>query len=108
MSWEDILKEFTPDEERNEYYRIMDLLDYIIENYPDKANNAKSVKKDVERIVNEFYEMRDTIKEKLSKLAQYITRGKSNTLRDTYTEYVEDLMKRLFYWIRRRNYNDTL
>ena len=82
---------------RNEYYRIMDLLDYIIENYPDKANNARSVKEDVERIVDEFYEMRDAIKEKLSKLAQYITRGKSNTLRDTYNEYVEDLMERLFY-----------
>ena len=97
MNWEDVLKEFTPDRESNEYYKIMELLDYIIENYPDKANNARSVKKDVERIVDEFYEMRDIMKEKLSKLAQYITRGKSNTLRDTYTEYVEEMLERLFY-----------
>ncbi len=97
MTWEGVLKEFTPDGESNEYYKIMELLDHIIENYPDKANNAKSVKKDVERIVDEFYEMRDTMKEKLSKLAQYITRGKSNTLRDTYTEYVEEMLERLFY-----------
>ena len=96
MSWEDILKEFTPDEERNEYFRIIDLLDYIIENYPDRADNAKSVKKDVDKIIDEHYEMRDIMNEKLSKLAQYITRGKSNTLRETYTALAEDLVDRLF------------
>ncbi len=97
MSWEDILKEFTPSAESNEYFKLIELLDYIIENYPDKADNAKSVKKDIDKILDEHYDTwRDKMDKKLSDLAQYVTRGNSNTLRDTYTKLSSDLVNRLF------------
>jgi len=96
MSWEDILKEFTPNSESNQYYKIIELLDYVIENYPDKADNAKSVKKDIDEILDEHYKAYDKISKKLSDLSKYITRGKSNTLRDTYIELAEDLTNALF------------
>jgi len=96
MSWEDILKEFTPNSESNQYYKIIELLDYIIENYPDRADNAKSVKKDIDEIMDEHYKAYDKISKKLSDLSKYITRGKSNTLRDTYIELAEDLTNALF------------
>jgi len=96
MSWEDILKEFTPSAESNEYFKLIELLDYIIENYPDRADNAKSVKKDIDKILDEHYDGSKSMNKKLSDLAQYVTRGKSNTLRDTYTKLSSDLVKRLF------------
>ena len=96
MSWENILKEFTPNSESNQYYKIIELLDYVIENYPDKADNAKSVKKDIDEILDEHYKAYDKISKKLSDLSKYITRGKSNTLRDTYIELAEDLTNALF------------
>ena len=96
MSWENILKEFTPNSESNQYYKIIELLDYIIENYPDRADNAKSVKKDIDEIMDEHYKAYDKISKKLSDLSKYITRGKSNTLRDTYIELAEDLTNALF------------
>jgi hypothetical protein len=101
MSWEDILKEFTPNSESNQYYKIIELLDYIIENYPDKADkssssNAKSVKKDIDELLDEHYKAYDKMSKKLSDLSKYITRGKSNTLRDSYIELADDLANALF------------
>lgn len=92
MSWEDILKEFTTNSEENEYHQLISLLDYIIENYPEKASNAEKVKKDVEELVDKHYEL----EEKLLGLSQYITRGKTNTLREKYTELASNLIDRLY------------
>lgn len=92
MSWEDILKEFTPNSEDNEYYQIISLLDYIIENYPERASNAEKVKKDIEELLDKHYELRN----KLLDLSQYITRGKSNTLREKYIELAHNLIDRLY------------
>ena len=92
MSWETILKEFTPNSENNEYHKIIELLDYVIENYPDKADNAKSVKNDIEALLDEHYGAQDRLRKKLLDLSQYITRGKSNTLRDSYTNLANELV----------------
>jgi len=92
MSWETILKEFTPNSESNEYHKIIELLDYIIENYPDRADNAKSVENEIDALLDEHYEARDKLRKKLLELSKYITRGKSNTLRDSYTNLANELV----------------
>lgn len=96
MSWQDIIKEFTPNSESNEYYKLDELLDYIIENYPDKADNAKSVKNDIGALLDEHYGAQDRLRKKLLDLSQYITRGKSNTLRDSYTNLANELVDALW------------
>ena len=96
MSWKDIVKEFTPNSESNEYYKVIELLDYIIEKYPDRADNAKSVRKEIEALLDEHYEAEDRLRKKLLDLSQYITRGKSNTLRDSYTNLANELVDALW------------
>ena len=99
MSWQDIIKEFKPDSDDNEYYQLIGLLDYTIANYPDRADNAEKVKKDLEEILDTYYkEIEATItntENKLNALSQYITRGNSKTLRDTWDSLIIDLMERL-------------
>ena len=96
MSWKNILKEFTPNSESNEYHKIIELLDYIIENYPDRADNAKSVGNEIDELLDEHYGAEDRLRKKLLDLSQYITRGKGNTLRDSYTNLANELVDALW------------
>jgi hypothetical protein len=99
MSWQDILKEFKPDTTKGEYFQIFELLDYIIATYPDRAENAEKVKKDYEKIIDTYYETRnsndDNTVNQLNNLSQYITRGKSKTLRDTWDNLITALLESL-------------
>ena len=52
MNWEEVLKEFTPDENEDFYAQIIALLDYM-EKIPDKKKFADNVREQIDRIGEE-------------------------------------------------------